>query len=136
MSRKGAPVPTCGPEERHRDSKCVHRTGVPVCRAGSSWPLLQVGIHSSRPPGCFALFAITARGVGPGCGQREASAYPGCGTSRCIHPASGFSTYRTLELGTGLADWGHHLACFPGYLSCCRFLDDNQIVTSSGDTTW
>lgn len=23
-----------------------------------------------------------------------------------------------------------------GYLSCCRFLDDNQIVTSSGDTTW
>lgn len=24
----------------------------------------------------------------------------------------------------------------PGYLSCCRFLDDNQIVTSSGDTTW
>lgn len=25
---------------------------------------------------------------------------------------------------------------FLGYLSCCRFLDDNQIVTSSGDTTW
>lgn len=24
----------------------------------------------------------------------------------------------------------------PGYLSCCRFLDDNQIITSSGDTTW
>ncbi|KAF4796120.1 Guanine nucleotide-binding protein subunit beta-4 [Turdus rufiventris] len=24
---------------------------------------------------------------------------------------------------------------FLGYLSCCRFLDDNQIVTSSGDTT-
>lgn len=23
-----------------------------------------------------------------------------------------------------------------GYLSCCRFLDDSQIVTSSGDTTW
>ena len=23
-----------------------------------------------------------------------------------------------------------------GYLSCCRFLDDNQIITSSGDTTW
>ncbi|NWR41252.1 GBB3 protein, partial [Regulus satrapa] len=23
----------------------------------------------------------------------------------------------------------------PGYLSCCRFLDDNNIVTSSGDTT-
>uniref|UniRef100_A0A2K5I3M4 Uncharacterized protein n=2 Tax=Colobus angolensis palliatus TaxID=336983 RepID=A0A2K5I3M4_COLAP len=28
------------------------------------------------------------------------------------------------------------MACsLPGYLSCCRFLDDNQIVTSSGDTT-
>ena len=23
-----------------------------------------------------------------------------------------------------------------GYLSCCRFMDDNQIVTSSGDMTW
>ena len=23
-----------------------------------------------------------------------------------------------------------------GYLSCCRFLDDNQVVTSSGDMTW
>jgi guanine nucleotide-binding protein G(I)/G(S)/G(T) subunit beta-1 len=22
-----------------------------------------------------------------------------------------------------------------GYLSCCRFLDDRQIITSSGDTT-
>lgn len=26
--------------------------------------------------------------------------------------------------------------CAAGYLSCCRFLDDSQIVTSSGDTTW
>uniref|UniRef100_H3AFN0 G protein subunit beta 3 n=1 Tax=Latimeria chalumnae TaxID=7897 RepID=H3AFN0_LATCH len=26
-------------------------------------------------------------------------------------------------------------SCLLGYLSCCRFLDDNQIVTSSGDTT-
>ena len=23
-----------------------------------------------------------------------------------------------------------------GYLSCCRFIDDTQIVTSSGDMTW
>lgn len=23
-----------------------------------------------------------------------------------------------------------------GYLSCCRFTDDNQILTSSGDMTW
>lgn len=28
------------------------------------------------------------------------------------------------------------LSVSPGYLSCCRFLDDSQIVTSSGDTTW
>ncbi|KAG0183979.1 guanine nucleotide-binding protein subunit beta 1 [Apophysomyces sp. BC1034] len=27
------------------------------------------------------------------------------------------------------------LAAHTGYLSCCRFLDDNQILTSSGDTT-
>lgn len=25
---------------------------------------------------------------------------------------------------------------FIGYLSCCRFTDDNQILTSSGDMTW
>lgn len=29
-----------------------------------------------------------------------------------------------------------NLCLSPGYLSCCRFLDDNQILTSSGDTTW
>ena len=23
-----------------------------------------------------------------------------------------------------------------GYLSCCRFLNDNQILTSSGDMSW
>ena len=27
------------------------------------------------------------------------------------------------------------LAGHTGYLSCCRFLDDHQIVTGSGDTT-
>lgn len=24
----------------------------------------------------------------------------------------------------------------PGYLSCCRFLSDTEILTASGDTTW
>lgn len=24
----------------------------------------------------------------------------------------------------------------PGYLSCCRFLSDAEIITSSGDCTW
>ena len=28
------------------------------------------------------------------------------------------------------------LCVLSGYLSCCRFIDDNQIITSSGDTTW
>lgn len=28
------------------------------------------------------------------------------------------------------------LPVLSGYLSCCRFIDDNQIITSSGDTTW
>ena len=28
------------------------------------------------------------------------------------------------------------LSLLSGYLSCCRFIDDNQIITSSGDTTW
>uniref|UniRef100_A0A8C0DHB0 G protein subunit beta 3 n=1 Tax=Balaenoptera musculus TaxID=9771 RepID=A0A8C0DHB0_BALMU len=33
------------------------------------------------------------------------------------------------------ADCVGHLHHQQGYLSCCRFLDDNNIVTSSGDTT-
>lgn len=28
------------------------------------------------------------------------------------------------------------LSYFPGYLSCCRFLSDSEIITSSGDCTW
>jgi len=47
------------------------------------------------------------------------------------------SVYKTDAQSTGwdsikpIAELQHH----EGYLSCCRFVDDNQIITSSGDAT-
>uniref|UniRef100_A0A667WXN3 Guanine nucleotide binding protein (G protein), beta polypeptide 1b n=1 Tax=Myripristis murdjan TaxID=586833 RepID=A0A667WXN3_9TELE len=40
-----------------------------------------------------------------------------------------------LKTREGNVRVSRELAGHTGYLSCCRFLDDNQIVTSSGDTT-
>ncbi|KAE8589767.1 hypothetical protein XENTR_v10017731 [Xenopus tropicalis] len=40
-----------------------------------------------------------------------------------------------LKTREGNVRVSRELAAHTGYLSCCRFLDDNQIVTSSGDTT-
>ena len=51
-------------------------------------------------------------------------------------PCLGLPTVVTPFARCRVRCWGHCWVCFPGYLSCCRFLDDNQIVTSSGDTTW
>ncbi|KAK2874681.1 hypothetical protein Q8A67_021834 [Cirrhinus molitorella] len=44
------------------------------------------------------------------------------------------STY-SLKTREGNVRVNRELAGHTGYLSCCRFLDDNQIITSSGDTT-
>uniref|UniRef100_A0A8C6QQJ1 Guanine nucleotide-binding protein G(I)/G(S)/G(T) subunit beta-1 n=1 Tax=Nannospalax galili TaxID=1026970 RepID=A0A8C6QQJ1_NANGA len=44
------------------------------------------------------------------------------------------STY-SLKTGEGNVHVSHELAGHTGYLSCFQFLDDNQIVTSSADTT-
>ncbi|KAK1796360.1 hypothetical protein P4O66_009426 [Electrophorus voltai] len=41
----------------------------------------------------------------------------------------------SLKTREGNVRVSRELAGHTGYLSCCRFLDDNQIVTSSGDTT-
>uniref|UniRef100_A0A8C6XM84 G protein subunit beta 1 n=1 Tax=Naja naja TaxID=35670 RepID=A0A8C6XM84_NAJNA len=40
-----------------------------------------------------------------------------------------------LKTREGNVRVSRELAGHTGYLSCCRFVDDNQIVTSSGDTT-
>ncbi|XP_061221495.1 guanine nucleotide-binding protein G(I)/G(S)/G(T) subunit beta-3 isoform X1 [Neopsephotus bourkii] len=65
--------------------------------------------------------------------SRELSAHTG-GCAPCLQPACpllpnltpvALSYFLYLLVPTSL----------PGYLSCCRFLDDNNIVTSSGDTT-
>ncbi|XP_039619725.1 guanine nucleotide-binding protein G(I)/G(S)/G(T) subunit beta-3a isoform X3 [Polypterus senegalus] len=40
-----------------------------------------------------------------------------------------------LKTREGNVKVSRELAAHTGYLSCCRFLNDNEIVTSSGDTT-
>ncbi|KAG8130216.1 hypothetical protein E2320_016814 [Naja naja] len=40
-----------------------------------------------------------------------------------------------LKSREGSVKVNRELSAHAGYLSCCRFLDDNNIVTSSGDTT-
>ena len=42
----------------------------------------------------------------------------------------------SLKTREGSVRVSRELPGHTGYLSCCRFLDDNQIVTSSGDMTW
>jgi len=42
----------------------------------------------------------------------------------------------SLKTREGNVRVNRELSGHNGYLSCCRFLDDNQIVTSSGDMTW
>lgn len=42
----------------------------------------------------------------------------------------------TFNMQVSLSPRTPVLSVLSGYLSCCRFIDDNQIITSSGDTTW
>ena len=46
------------------------------------------------------------------------------------------SPHCSLKTREGNVRVSRELPGHTGYLSCCRFLDDNQIVTSSGDMTW
>uniref|UniRef100_A0A1I7WE42 WD_REPEATS_REGION domain-containing protein n=1 Tax=Heterorhabditis bacteriophora TaxID=37862 RepID=A0A1I7WE42_HETBA len=47
-----------------------------------------------------------------------------------------WDSYTTNKTREGNVRVSRELPGHTGYLSCCRFLDDNQIVTSSGDMTW
>lgn len=46
------------------------------------------------------------------------------------------SSIYSLKTREGNVRVSRELPGHTGYLSCCRFIDDNQIVTSSGDMTW
>ena len=45
-------------------------------------------------------------------------------------------TIYSLRNREGGARVSRELQGHGGYLSCCRFLDDTRILTSSGDMTW
>lgn len=52
------------------------------------------------------------------------------------HVLINFTGESSLKTREGNVRVSRELPGHTGYLSCCRFLDDNQIVTSSGDMTW
>jgi WD40 repeat protein len=64
------------------------------------------------------------------CAYAPSGAYVACGGLDNI-----CSIY-SLKTREGNVRVSRELPGHTGYLSCCRFLDDNQIVTSSGDMTW
>ena len=62
------------------------------------------------------------------------------GQAVCVADVSGLTqlpcALRSLKTREGSVRVSRELPGHTGYLSCCRFVDDNQIVTSSGDMTW
>lgn len=83
----------------------------------------------------WAAVCPGARGQGTRAERGCLLSGPARGGDRCVSSPCSLVFWRdpgTAGARTGAIIW----LCFPGYLSCCRFLDDNQIVTSSGDTTW
>ena len=63
------------------------------------------------------------------CAYGPSGNYVACGG---LHNICSIYNLKTRE---GNARVNRELAGHTGYLSCCGFLDDNQIVTGSGDTT-
>lgn len=92
----------------------------------SSW-CQSCDSYTPVPAVCVALFLFLAHRAGP-------EVVDIVFASLCMGLPTGHSHLQDVE--SGAHSWGHCWVCFPVYLSCCRFLDDNQIVTSSGDTTW
>lgn len=82
-------------------------------------------------PVCFQVHAIPLRSSWVmTCAYAPSGAYVACGGLDNI-----CSIY-SLKTREGNVRVSRELPGHTGYLSCCRFLDDNQIVTSSGDMTW
>lgn len=63
------------------------------------------------------------------CAYAPSGSYVSCGG------LDNMCTIYSLKTREGNVRVSRELPGHTGYLSCCRFLDDNQIVTSSGDMT-
>ena len=83
------------------------------------------------PPRVLQVHAIPLRSSWVmTCAYAPSGSYVACGGLDNI-----CSIY-SLKTREGNVRVSRELPGHTGYLSCCRFLDDNQIVTSSGDMTW
>ena len=105
---------------RTRRTKCTPSLFVPV----GSWLAPMLRLVTTSP---VAAWTISAQYTG-----RKSSIHLTPFTSN-LHVAFLLSSLKTRE---GNVRVSRELPGHTGYLSCCRFLDDNQIVTSSGDMTW
>ena len=59
----------------------------------------------------------------------------GCSWPHSLTWCPPFRTLRYQQTREGAVRVSRELAAHTGYLSCCRFLSDKEIVTSSGDMT-
>ena len=87
------------------------------CKSGSNHPVIVLNIHS--PTFLLSLLFVSLP---------THHSYTGGLDNIC-------SIY-SLRTREGNVRVTKELQGHTGYLSCCRFLDDSKILTSSGDMTW
>lgn len=109
-----------------RQTKCTPYLFVPV-----GWwhaPMLHLGITSP-----VAAWTISAQYTGTNPNKKSV-----CSLFQIVKWIVNFNfvLFGSLKTREGNVRVSRELPGHTGYLSCCRFLDDNQIVTSSGDMTW
>lgn len=101
---------------------------------GLPFPALEVGPIVVPAPTYSAFHQVHAIPLRSSwvmtCAYAPSGSYVACGGLDNI-----CSIY-SLKTREGNVRVSRELPGHTGYLSCCRFLDDNQIVTSSGDMTW
>ena len=109
----------------------VVELGHDLSRAGSWLVRTQRQATTSR----VAVSTISVRSIVSRRARATSESVANCLDTQaiCHGPCGqcGHSWTHRLSVMVSVVTPGH-----TGYLSCCRFMDDNQIVTSSGDMTW
>lgn len=107
---------------------------LPPAGKGREWPFVPDRVPGASDFLRHGQLRAHQHGAGDEGGAGLPPVPPSLAGDRCLFTL--LMVFCARPWSHGCADWAFTWLCFPGYLSCCRFLDDNQIVTSSGDTTW
>lgn len=122
------PVPANADEPCGSPGHGAHGRGSEVCRRNGRGCSRCGGLPRGQWGSGVCGQAPASISIVDGCrvmaGRREAAT--------CSGPPGAFGQCASPPSPPGLLS----AVPSPGYLSCCRFLNDSQIVTSSGDTTW